>query len=84
MKVETIKRNAAGELPAFAWPGGYSIFYLDHGGNVLCADCATASLRYNDDQTASDADVYWEGPTINCEECNAPIDSAYGNPLDNV
>lgn len=25
-------------------------------------------------------DIYWEGPTIQCEHCNADIESAYGDP----
>jgi hypothetical protein len=27
-----------------------------------------------------DYDIYYEGPTQYCEECNAEIESAYGNP----
>ena len=70
-------------LPTFAWPGGYPIFYLDAGGEILCADCATIML---DDETIDernlpiDSDVHWEGPSEYCAECRKEIESAYGDP----
>lgn len=80
MKIETITRDSDGKLPAYAWFGKYPIFYLDKGGNVMCADCATQSLRYDDDMSACDGDVYWEGAPIHCEDCNCEIESVYGDP----
>jgi hypothetical protein len=38
-------QSEPGELPAFAWPGGYAMFYLTRGGDTLCAVCATADLK---------------------------------------
>ncbi len=83
MKVIELERNADGKLPAFAWPGGYPIYYLDRDCSVLCADCATKSLDDVDELDSfrpTDADVYYEGPTMQCENCNADIQSAYGDP----
>jgi hypothetical protein len=37
-------QGKAGELPAFAWPGGYTMFYITASGDALCAKCATADL----------------------------------------
>jgi hypothetical protein len=31
-----------GKLDAYAWPGGYPIYYLDRRGDVLCPKCAQA------------------------------------------
>lgn len=71
-----------GSLPAFAWPGGYPIYYLDSDNSVLCAKCATECLKpdTNDNMKPIACDVYYEGPTMQCDECNADIESAYGDP----
>jgi len=37
------RMNDTGKLPAYAFPGGYPIYYLDSENSVLCADCATKS-----------------------------------------
>lgn len=37
-------QGEAGKLPAFAWPGGYAMFYVTAGGDQLCATCATVDL----------------------------------------
>jgi len=33
-----------GNLPEFAWPGGYTIFYITARGDTLCAKCATEEI----------------------------------------
>lgn len=70
-----------GSLPAYAWPGGYPILYLDGDNSVICAECATRSL---DDAVESFRpntwDVHYEGPAEFCEDCGKEIPSAYGNP----
>ena len=73
------ERDSNGKLPAFAWPGGYPLYYLTKDNCVLCAMCATASL--NDDIPSFRAcayGVHWEGEAMHCEDCNAEIESAYG------
>jgi hypothetical protein len=63
------------ELPAASFPGGYTILYATHQGHVLCNECAT--------KEAEDIEVvttYDEGPDLYCEECNAVIESSYGDP----
>ena len=72
-----------GSLPAYAWPGGYAVHYLDKHGSVLCAQCATKDLLDpdTDDKPVAD-DVYWEGPTVQCKGCNVDMESAYGDPED--
>ena len=69
-------RDAHGKLPAYAWPGGYPIFYLTKKGNVLCPKCANKEgVRSEDPPTAHDAN--WEDPDLYCEGCNKRIESAY-------
>lgn len=65
-------------LPAFAWPGGYPVIYFDTDGCTLCAPCASAAAEYS--ACTSAAEVYYEGPPVICEQCNAVIESAYGDP----
>jgi hypothetical protein len=70
-----------GTLPAYAWPGGYPLIYLDGEDNTLCPECATKSLGHTVEHFRPVAcDVYYEGPTIYCDDCNAEIESAYGDP----
>jgi hypothetical protein len=66
-----------GTLPAYAWPGGYPIVYYTESGLTVCPVCA------DDPDTSdpvADADIYWEGPPIVCDDKGEMIDSAYGDP----
>ena len=74
-----------GELDAYAWPGGYPVFYVTSDDEVACVKCA------NDPSTGVDAfgcdvkivagDVNWEDPDLYCE-CGERIESAYAEPED--
>ncbi len=63
---------------AFAWPGGYTVEYITPGGDVLCAGCAKREVLENRGMVYSE--IYYEGPTEYCADCNAEIESAYGDP----
>jgi hypothetical protein len=79
-------RDENGKLPAYAWPGGYQIIYLDRGNSVLCPACANKSDTDPDELPQFKpvaGDIYYEGPTIQCDQCNADIESAYGDPEEN-
>lgn len=72
-----------GNLPAYAWPGGYPLIYLDQENSALCSECATKSLKDPDEIPAFKpvaCDIYLEGPTLYCDQCNVEIESAYGDP----
>jgi hypothetical protein len=76
-------RQSDGKLPAFAWPGGYPIVYMARDNGILCPACANAynQERDNPDQLEPVAFfVHYEGPTEQCENCSATIESAYGDP----
>jgi hypothetical protein len=70
-------RDINGVLPAYAWPGGYPLYYVTADCLTVCPDCA------NKDDTSDPATAYgthWEGPAIECDDCGRPIESAYGDP----
>lgn len=77
------------KLPHFAWPGGYPILYMTKDCGTLCPACAngengseaTNPECQDDPQWQIVAfDVYYEGPSLFCDHCNAEIESAYGDP----
>lgn len=37
MRIEDL-RDENGKLPAYAWPGGYPIFYIASDNGVLCPE----------------------------------------------
>lgn len=70
-------RNESGQLPAYAWPGGYPIVYLTQYGNTVCPECANDP---DPSETIVSGDVYWEGAPMCCDRCTNTIESAYGDP----
>lgn len=90
---DIIGRTPQKGLPAFAFPGGYPFVYEDEYRNDLCPDCASELVRelarYEHDENERDMvtrvvdwQIYDEGPTIFCEQCNAELESAYGDPFE--
>ena len=71
-------RDSNGKLPAYAWPGGYPLFYLDSDNCVLCPDCANESEHGEPNMQPVAYGVNWEDDSLYCEECNRRIESAYG------
>lgn len=69
--------NGNVELPAYAWPGGYTVVYQTANGYLLCAKCATASLDDSEDPPIDYA-THDEGEPIPCEDCGVEIESSYG------
>jgi len=59
------------KLDAYAFPGGYPIFYLDDTNNVLCANCASQ------EEKIPIGGINWESLCY-CDECGEEIGSAYG------
>ncbi len=78
--IDTLKESQE-TLHAYAWPGGYPIEYVGNDGCVFCAECATATLM-RDGYEKLTGDVYWEGATIQCDDCGTDIENAYGDPSD--
>lgn len=79
-------------LPAFAWPGGYPIFYVFTDGGVICPDCANRNIDEIDEANrggynrnshggwAVDAmDVNYEDTDLICDHCHKSIPAAYAD-----
>lgn len=71
---------------AYAWPGGYPLFFITSDGAALCFKCAESegkricdSLREHasDGWRVEAADVNWEDAGLYCDHCGGRIESAY-------
>lgn len=62
------------ELPNNA--EGYPVVYYTDEGMTLCPKCANDP----DKNDVTGADVFYEGPPEYCDDCNAVMESAYGDP----
>jgi hypothetical protein len=69
-----------GELPTYAWPGGYPLFYVDAIMTVLCPFCANGNNEFS--EKLVDYDCNWEDSELFCDNCNERIESAYGDDND--
>jgi hypothetical protein len=58
-------------LPSHTSIGCYPIVYLTKRDETLCADCADISHEPH---------IHWEGDDIACNNCDALLESAYGDP----
>jgi hypothetical protein len=74
--IQDIRDAHNGTLPAYAWPGGYQMFYLDNQNNVLCPDCANAD-GYDSEPIA--ADINYEDAWLFCDNCSEQIPAAYAD-----
>lgn len=76
------ERDTDGKLPAYAWPGGYQIVYYASDNGTLCSKCANSYKEGRDCEELKPvaADIYWEGPSMLCQNCDIEIESAYGDP----
>lgn len=72
----------------YAWPGGYPLEVIMSDGETLCVDCAKSEFPRIGRATrdgdrggwaAVGVQVHWEGPADICCNCNAEIESAYGD-----
>jgi hypothetical protein len=71
------------ELPSFTSLGGYPLAYYAEDGGVFCADCVNGEdVREIDDPqwNVMEVDTHLEGAPLHCDNCNAEIPSAYGDP----
>lgn len=75
-KIRRLREEHRGQLPSYAWPGGYPLFYVDKENSVLCPSCA------NKDTTGIalvEYDINYEDTDLYCCECSKRIESAYGD-----
>ena len=83
---ELKKHFHKGRANAYAWPGGYPLFYVMSDGGVLCPKCMTKERalvfrstheRAGDGWALEAADVNYEEPNLLCDHCGKRIESAY-------
>lgn len=81
--------NAALQNGAYAWPGGYPLRFIMKDGESVCFDCAERNADRIREEIADAPDgdsdwspvaaaIHWEGAAEICANCNADIESAYG------
>ena len=73
---------------AYAWPGGYPLYFVTSDGAALSFNAAKAerrnileALRDNDKRSGwhvCGVDVNWEDSELRCDHTNERIESAYG------
>jgi len=89
----TPQRDDSGKFPAYAWPGGYPIYYVCADGGVLCPNCANTESAVSQADKERDcrdydqwriigSDVNWEDAQLTCDHCNQRIESAYAEEKD--
>lgn len=79
-------------LPAFAWPGGYNLYYVFADGGACCPKCANANIVEIDGANQGGGhrnshggwalggvDVNYEDADLVCDHCGNPIPAAYGD-----
>jgi hypothetical protein len=68
------KRDEDGTFPAWAWPGGYPLYYLDNENNILCPKCAN-----KEDMSTEPlfVEVNYEDTELYCDDCSQRIVCAY-------
>lgn len=72
---------------AYAWPGGYPKFAVTSDGECLCCACVVKEYKQilyavkhqlRDGWRVDWFDINWEDQDLYCDNCNAHIESAYG------
>lgn len=90
MEIKTISDfRAAVRNGAYAWPGGYPLYFVTADGAALSFKAAKAerrnileAIRDNDARSGwriCGVDVNWEDTDLTCDHTNEKIESAYGN-----
>ena len=70
------------EWPAWAWPGGYPIYYVTRDGGCLCPTCANENMNLTLDKDYDQwcivgQEINYEDNDLQCDNCYAKIGAAY-------
>lgn len=75
-----------GTVSAYAWPGGYPLYYIAKDGGTMCPTCVNKEIKLIVDETINDdgkqwqlvgREVNWEDANLTCDNCDKRIPSAY-------
>ena len=81
------KFNEQLESGAYAWPGGYPVYFITSDGAALSFAAAKAEADNIRESIAGDcndgwrvvgAEINWEDASLYCDHTGARIESAYG------
>ena len=85
--------NTTGEFKAtlrngaYAWPGGYPLYFITADGEALCFKCAKENAKqimsnqfdnWHYDWRVIGCEINYEDNDLQCCHCNSKIESAYG------
>lgn len=87
-KITQLLADNGGKFIAYAWPGGYPVYYVTADNSVICPSCANGNLElttakpadmenYDRQWAIVDYDVNYEDVFCQCDNCNKYIDPAY-------
>lgn len=86
-KITELLSDNSGKFPAYAWLGGYPVYYVTADNSVICPSCANDNMElttakpnsddYDRQWAIVDYDVNYEDVNCVCENCNQYIDPAY-------
>lgn len=69
------------EYEAYAWPGGYPLYYITEDCGILCPLCATENKELDDKSDPQwciiRGEVNCENPNLYCDHCNVLMECAY-------
>ena len=81
----TIRNYRNDRKHPYAWPGGYSRFFVMEDGEPMCHACGVDAWRVVISNWTGHVgwrpvacDINWEDADMVCCNCNKPIQSAYG------
>lgn len=87
MTVDELRKHFHhGRANAYAWPGGYPVYYVTTNGAALCPECVTKERaqilrstheRSHDGWAIEGTDVNYEDASLYCDHCDTRIPSAY-------
>jgi hypothetical protein len=90
MTVSELKQHFyKGKANAYAWPGGYPVYFITSDGASLCSACVTKERaqifrstheRAKDGWAIAGVDCNYEDDSLFCEHCSKRIESAYNEP----
>lgn len=70
--------DSDGKLPAYAWPGGYPLYYADGEDSILCPVCADKSRKdWTPSRRPVSVGVNYEDAYLYCDDCGNQIEVAY-------
>ena len=88
-QIKTVEQfKATLRAGAYAWPGGYPLYFICDDSAALCFACGRKELRHIAPSIRSKArdgwrvvacDTNYEDSSLYCDNCSSQIESAYGD-----